>query len=112
MTDEELRNEKHFAIDDYEQAYKQREACEARVSRIFQALEEVVRLHAQGVLRCDDTKLIQPGHTSISVTGVEYPSKEDVVGPLSSLEAAREREGAAKQRAQSAGANLDALRNI
>ena len=112
MTEEELRNEKHLAIDDYEQAYKEREACEARVSRIFQGLEEVVRLHAQGVLRCDGTNLIQPGHTSISVTGVEYPAKKDVVVALSSLEAAREREGSAKQRAHSAGANLDALRNI
>ena len=112
MTEEELRNEKHIALDEYEQAYKEREGCEARLSRIFQALEQVVHLHTQGELGSDGENLVQAGSTSISVTGVEYPEKEDVIEALSCLEAVKKREGAAKQRARSAGVNLDALRNI
>ena len=50
MTEEERQNEKHLAIDNYEKAYKERATCEARVSRIFQDLEQIMDLHRQGSL--------------------------------------------------------------
>ena len=115
MTEEELRNEKHIALDDYEKAYKEREACDARVSRIFQALEQIIDLHRQGSLVPNQGETLAQsriGDGIPTVEAVEYPSLAEVAEALRGLESAKEREGKARQQARSAGVNRDALRNI
>ncbi len=115
MTEEERQNEKHLAIDNYEKAYKERATCEARVSRIFQDLEQIMDLHRQGSLVSNQGETLAQrriGDGIPTVKAVKYPSLADVAEALRGLESAKEREGAAKQQARSAGVNLDALRNI